>query len=192
MNRLILPSVASLAAGAALFVAAVPAFAQDNAPTHAPTAAWWQPTDVYTSLGYTGINQGSGYDDHIGAVTGRVDARYGKYFGLEGELSGGVVGDHASSGLNTRLDHQYAAYAVGYLPVMRNADLFVRVGYGDSKVRYQGTGGYSLNTESFNYGAGGQYFFTAHDGIRAEYTRQESNDIGPNADTMSVSWVHKF
>ena len=182
MNRLMLT-----AAAAATLLVAAPAFAQD----HAPAAQWWQPTDLYASLGYTGINQGSGSDAHIGAVTGRVDARYGKYFGIEGELSGGVKNDTVG-GFKTSLDHQYAAYAVGYLPVLPNADLFARVGYGDSKVRFSGPGGFAENTESLNYGAGGQYFFTGHDGVRAEYTRQSANDSGPNADTVSVSYVHKF
>ncbi len=183
MNRLMLVTAAT----SAVLIAA-PAFAQD----HVQTGQWWQPTDLYGSLGYTGINQGSGVDAHIGALTGRVDARFGKYFGLEVEGSGGIAGDTSAQGYKTRLDHQYAGYMVGYLPVTRNFDLFARVGYGDSKVRYSGVNGYAVNTESFNYGAGGQYFLTPHDGVRAEYTRQDSQDIGPSADTVSVSYVHRF
>lgn len=184
MNRLLLTALA----GSAL-LAAAPAFAQDPATG----TAWYQPTQVYGSLGYTGINQGSGSGAHIGAVTGRVDARFGRYFGLEGEVGAGAKSDTpVPGGLKTSLDHQYAGYAVGYLPLTPNADLFARVGYGNSKIRYQGTGGFAQNTESFNYGAGAQYFVTAHDGVRAEYTRQESNDIGPNADTVGVSYVHRF
>jgi len=183
MNRFLL----SIAAASATLIAA-PALAQD----HVQTGQWWQPSDLYGSLGYTGINQGSGTDAHIGALTGRVDARFGRYFGLEVEGSGGIAGDTDSGGYKTRLDHQYAGYLVGYLPVMRNFDLFARVGYGDSKIRYSGVNGFDVNTESFNYGAGGQYFFTVHDGIRAEYTREDSQDFGPNADTVSVSYVHRF
>jgi len=186
MNRLFLP----LCAVSALAASSSGAFAQSL--DHAPAATWWQPTDVYGSLGYTGTNYGSGVDAHVGSITGRLDARFGKYFGLEAEAAGGVTGDHDTAGFNTRLDHQYAGYVVGYLPVMRNADLFARVGYGSSTVRYEGTGGFTENVESLNYGAGGQYFFTRHDGLRAEYTRQEANGFGPNADTMSVSYVHKF
>ena len=184
MNRLLLPL--GFASTLAL-AAAAPAFAQDS------SAPWWAPTSTYGTLGYTGIDAGGGSDAHIGAVTGRIGERFGKYFGVEGELSGGVKNDtDQTTGLKTSLDHQYAGYVVGYLPVLPNADLFARVGYGDQKIREQGPGGFSYNTESLNYGAGGQYFFNAHDGVRAEYTRESNNDVGPNADTVSVSYVRKF
>lgn len=186
MNRLILAG----AAGIALMIAA-PALAQGA--DGAGGRAWYQPTDVYGSLGYTGINQGSPSGAHVGAVTGRLGARFGRYVGLEAEASGGVKNDTPTpGGYTVSLDHQYAGYVVGYLPVLPNADLFARAGYGNSKIRYQGTGGFAQNTESFNYGAGAQYFLNAHDGVRAEYTRQESNDSGPNADTIGVSYVHRF
>jgi hypothetical protein len=187
MNR-ILPLAATLA-----FAIAAPAFAQSANPDHALTGPWWKPSDVYGSLGYTGINQGSPTGAHIGAVTGRVDARYGKYFGVEGELSGGVSGDHTRSGLNAKLESQYAAYAVGYLPVLPNADLFARIGYGESNNKFKGVGGYSDTAESFNYGAGGQYFFNGQDGIRAEYTRQDAaGNLAPSSDTVSVSYIRRF
>lgn len=185
MNRLLLAGLAATAAA----LAAAPAFAQD----HALTGPWWKPSDVYGSLGYTGINQGSPSGAHIGAVTGRVDARYGKYFGVEGELSGGVNNDQTRSGLNGKLQSQYGAYAVGYLPIMPNADLFARVGYAESNLKYKGVGGYSDTSESLNYGAGGQYFFDGQNGVRAEYTRQEaSGHVAPNADTVSLSYVRRF
>jgi len=187
MNRF-LPIAAALT-----LAAAIPGLAQAQDSSHALTGPWWKPSDVYGSLGYTGINQGSPSGAHIGAITGRVDARYGKYFGIEGELSGGVSSDHTRSGLDSKLTSQYAAYAVGYLPVLPNADLFARVGYGESNMKFKGLGGYSDTSESFNYGAGGQYFFTGHDGIRAEYTRQDAaGNLAPSADTVSVSYVRRF
>ena len=77
-----------------------------------------------------------------GAITGRIGERFGKYFGVEGELSGGVKNDtDQTTGLKTSLDHQYAGYVVGYLPVLPNADLFVRAGYGNQKLREQGPAG---------------------------------------------------
>jgi hypothetical protein len=144
-------------------------------------------------LGYTGTNYGSGVDAHIGAITGRADARFGKYFGLEVEASGGVAPSTSAQGNRTWLDHQYAGYAVGYLPLMRNFDLFARAGYGDSLISFRGPTGGEINSESFNYGAGAQYFINPHDGLRLEYTRQDAQDhLGPNADTMSVSYVRRF
>jgi outer membrane immunogenic protein len=189
-----LPFVSAALAATALAVAA-PAFAQPVYPNpdHAMTGRWWNPSDVYGSIGYTGINQGSPSGAHIGAITGRVDARYGKYFGVEGELSGGVSNDHTRTGLTSSLQSQYAAYAVGYLPVLPNADLFARIGYGESNEKFKGLGGYSDTSETFNYGAGGQYFFNGHDGVRAEYTRQDAaGHFAPNADTVAVSYVRRF
>jgi len=186
MNRLLLA-----AAVAATTLVSVPAFAQTQDHVQ---SQWWQPSDVYASLGYTGINQGSGVDAHIGAITGRADARFGRYFGLEVEASGGVAPSTSAQGNRTWLDHQYAGYAVGYLPVMRNLDLFARAGYGDSLISYRGpTTSFEVNSESFNFGAGAQYFVTPHDGVRFEYTRQDAQDhFGPNADTLSLSYVRKF
>jgi hypothetical protein len=175
------------AAALAALAAATPVLAEDAG------AQWYRPTGYYGTLGYTGIDQGSPSDAHIGALTGRLGARFGRYFGVEGELSGGTNGDHTTAGLNSRLESQYAAYAVGFLPITPKAELFARVGYGESNLKFKGLGGYSDTSESLNYGAGGQYFFNGKDGIRAEYTRQEaSGHLAPNADTASVSWVHRF
>ncbi len=183
MNRLLLAAVTASAA-----LIAAPALAQDHAQT-----AWWQPSDAYVSLGYTGTNYGSGVDAHIGAITGRADARFGKYFGLEVEASGGVAPSTSAQGNRTWLDHQYAGYAVGYLPLMRNLDLFARVGYGDSLISYRGPTSAEVNAESFNAGAGAQYFITPHDGIRFDYTRQDAQDhFGPSADTLALSYVRRF
>lgn len=183
MNRLLLPL--GLASTLAMAAAAAPAFAQDSAP-------WWTPSATYGSLGYTGIDSTKGSND-LGAITGRIGERFGKYFGVEAELSGGVKSDsNNATGFKTSLDHQYAGYVVGYLPLTPNADLFARVGYGNSRIREEGVGGYSFNTESLNYGAGAQYFFDAHNGVRAEYTREDNHDIGTDANTYTVSYVRKF
>ena len=52
-------------------------------------------TSFYGSLGYAGASV-EGYD--LGAVQGRLGARFGRYLGVEGELSGGVSGDKTSVG----------------------------------------------------------------------------------------------
>lgn len=147
----------------------------------------------YGNLGYTFID-GDGAD--LGAVTGRLGARLHQYFGAEAELGLGVDSDTATfAGVNvkTKLKHSVAAYAVGYLPVTPNADLFIRGGYGSSKIRVSAAGvSDSDSQESWNYGAGGQYFFDANNGVRAEYTRYDFNhDVG-EADTWALSYVRKF
>ena len=81
MHRLLLPL--GLASSLAL-LAGRPRFGSGFV-----SAPWWAPTSTYGTLGYTGINAGGGSDAHIGAITGRIGERFGKYFGVEGELSGG-------------------------------------------------------------------------------------------------------
>lgn len=159
----------------------------------APALAQTGGTTWYGNLGYTGINQGSPSGAHVGAVTGRVGARLSRHFGVEGEVSAGTNSGTTRDGLNAKLQSQYAGYAVGYLPVTPKAEVFARVGYGQNRMSYRGPGGYTDSFGSLNYGAGAQYFLTGKDGIRADYTRQEaSGRYAPNADTASVSWVHRF
>ena len=70
--------------------------------------------------GTLGVDDFSSHSADIGAVTGRLGARFGRYLGVEGELSGGFNGARTNIG-GTRSDvtlrDQYAAYAVGFLPV---------------------------------------------------------------------------
>jgi hypothetical protein len=117
------------AAVAALILAA-PAMAQDASAGGSGFTADLSHITTYGTLGYTHLS-----GDHIDldGVQGRVGARFGRYLGVEGDATTGVDGDHAviaGDASSIRLNDQYAAYAVGYLPLAPNADLFARVGYG--------------------------------------------------------------
>ena len=176
--------IAAVSAGALL--AAAPAFAQSS-----PFG------QVYGTLGY---NNFSGQDNtDLSAVTARLGTRLAPYFGVEGEVSTGLGSDHhtiAGVPANIHLDDQYAGYAVGYLPVNPQADVFARIGYGHTDLHVStaipgvsGSGG----QDSVNYGAGGQYFFDHHNGLRAEYTRQDYTCNGCGAaNVWSVAYVRKF
>jgi hypothetical protein len=153
----------------------------------------FKPT-FYGTLGY---NDFSGQGADLSAVTGRIGARLSPYLGAEGEVSVGVGGDHfniANGGQAVHLNDQYAGYAVGYLPLKANIDLFARVGFGhtDLHASYQGVGG-NGGADSWNFGAGGQYFFDHANGVRAEYTRQDYQCSGcGGADVWSIAYVRKF
>ncbi|WP_293390514.1 outer membrane beta-barrel protein [Phenylobacterium sp. RIFCSPHIGHO2_01_FULL_69_31] len=89
---------------------------------------------IYGSIGYTEKNQSD-----LGAVQLRLGARFGPNFGVEGEFANGVksrtdnsLNTQAPSTVKTTLRHEIAAYAVGYLPLSPKADLFARVGYGQT------------------------------------------------------------
>ena len=170
------------AAGIAALALAAPAMAQ-TAP--ASNVSW------YGTLGYSDFNPDSA---NLSAITGRLGARFGQYFGVEGELSGGLGVSHASGGTDVHLDNQEALYGVGFLPINPNADLFVRAGYGwaDYHTSLDGVNS-SFNGQSWNFGAGGQYFFSHSNGVRLDYTREDATENhGPDANVWSVAYVHKF
>lgn len=176
--------ITAAAAAAALFAAA-PVMAQTAPSTYGP--------QLYGNLGY------SNYDDHsdTSAVTGRLGARFGRYLGVEGEAGTGfatgdthVYGDTA----HVRLNGEYAAYAVGYLPVMPNADLFARIGYGATDSTVTGsTYQFGQYRQGVAYGAGGQYFFNnSPNGVRVDYTRMDYGPTTGQSDTWSLAFVRKF
>ena len=178
----------SFAALATLLPAA--ASAQAAANTGSPFSG----TTFYGTLGYDDTSL-----DHVnlGAIQGRLGARFGQYFGVEGELSGGVVSDKVNVGgtdVKVKLDSQEALYGVGFLPISPNFDLLARVGYGHT----EGTGsvaGVSATArgDSWNYGVGGQYTFDGKNGIRVDYTRESFQSHGSDdANVWSVAYVRKF
>ncbi len=151
------------------------------------------PTTVYGSLGYANAN----IDDvNLGAIQGRLGARFGQYLGVEGELAGGVKSDDtnvAGVPVNVKLQHQAAIYGVGYLPLSPQADLFARVGYGNSKIKASAAGASAADDgDSWNYGVGGQYFLDDKNGVRLDYTRHDFKDSSTNADVWAVGYTRKF
>jgi outer membrane immunogenic protein len=179
-------------------VAAIAAVSAVSAPAFAQTAATFAPVSYEGSVGYTGIDT-SGQD--LGAIDLRGTAYFGKYVGIEGEGAFGVVDQTGMiSGVNTKLhlNDEYAAYGVARWPVLANANLFARVGYGHSDLKATGTlGAVSASAtagyDSVNYGVGGEYFFDGKNGLRVDYTRFDFQTNGlKDADTWSVGYVRRF
>ncbi|MDB5459632.1 MAG: hypothetical protein JWO72_1373, partial [Caulobacteraceae bacterium] len=155
-----------LAAVAAVSAVAAPAFAQVSLA----------PVTYEGSLGYTGIHL-NGAD--LGAINLRGTANFGKYVGIEGEGAFGVNDQNGTTnGVSTKLhlNSEYAAYGVARWPVLPNADLFARVGYGHSDIKATASlrgvsASQSYGVDSVNYGVGGEYFFDGKNGLRVDYTR---------------------
>ena len=176
-------SLIALAATTALTLA-LPAIA---------SAQTLSPTTFYGTLGYANAK----IDDvNLGAIQGRVGARFGQYLGVEGELAGGVKEDSvnvAGTSVDLKLQRQAAIYGVGYLPVSPQADLFARVGYGNSKIKASAAGTSAADDgDSWNYGVGGQYFLDDKNGVRLDYTRHDFKDSSENADVWAVGYTRKF
>jgi outer membrane immunogenic protein len=175
-------SLIALAATAA--VLAVPAVA---------SAQSLSPTTFYGSIGYAN----AALDDvNLGAVQGRLGARFGQYVGVEGEVAGGVKEDSVRIGavnVDVELKHQVAIYGVGYLPLNPQFDLLARVGYGNSKIEASALGAAAAaDGDSWNYGVGGQYFFDEKNGVRVDYTRHDFKDSSDDADVWAVAYTRKF
>jgi hypothetical protein len=182
--------VKSLVAFAALAAAA--AFA---APASAQSIADLKPITYNVSAGYSGVSW-SGVS--LGAVTLRAGADFGKYVGVEGEGSFGVtdasVAVHGYTG-NMHLNDQYAGYGVVRYPVLPNANLFARVGYGHSDIKavMSWAPSATYGEDSLNYGVGGQYLFNPKNGLRVEWTRYDFQSRGMDpADVWTLSYVRKF
>ena len=180
-------------------IAALAAAAAIAAPASAQSIADLKPVSYYGSAGYTGIDY---LGNNLGAVTLRVGANAGKYLGAEAEGAFGV----ADAGLSypgvgsakIHLNNQYAGYVVGRYPVLANADLFARVGYGHQEIKTSASAnGQSVSAtdgvDSLNYGVGGQYQFDAKNGLRLEWTRYDfrASNAKP-ADAWTLSYVYKF
>ncbi|WP_304218497.1 porin family protein [Phenylobacterium aquaticum] len=162
----------------------------------APAAASAQDLTPVTTYGTAGYAASEADGVNLGALQGRIGARFGKYLGLEGEAAFGVNNDKTYvAGVPVKVDEtrQVAAYGVGYLPVAPNADIFLRAGYGATKLKASVAGTTaSGDGDSWNYGVGGQYFFNDKNGVRADYTRYDFVGSGPNANVWAVSYVRKF
>lgn len=177
------------ASATALFVAA---------PTLAQTTGSLAPVTGYGTLGW---NNFSGNGDEQNGIEGRLGARFGRYLGVEGDVTGGFDGDHVTAAngdpASVRLRNAYGGYAVGFVPIAPNADLFARVGYGQSSFKLDDhtlNTAYDVTHDSVNYGAGGQYFPNGGpNGIRVDYTRYDYQAKDAGADNVwSLAYVRKF
>lgn|SRR5215217_3080327 len=154
------------AVAAAVSVAAIPAVSQAQ--------------DVYGTIGYGAVDIEDAAD--LGAIQGRLGYKFNPYVAVEGEVSFGVKDD-----ADIELKHQVGAFVVGSVPVTPQASLFARVGY--SGATFDTPLG-EVDGDGVAYGVGGQYDFTAKDGVRVDWTRHDYD--GGDADVLSVSYARKF
>lgn len=132
---------------------------------------------VFLSGGYSQIEPDSS-SASLGAVTGRA----GIYvLGLGAEVEGSIgVSDDAG----VELDNQLSAFGVWKAFTLVNVNLFLRAGV--SRIELSPGG----SDDGFAYGAGGEFFFTPNDGLRADFTRHDYDST--EVDTISLSYVRKL
>jgi hypothetical protein len=152
-------------AAAALFVAPVSAHA-----------------DWYAGAGYTQYEPDDG--DSTGGVTGRLGYRLSPNFAVEGEGTFGI-----DDGDDAELNSAIGIYGVGILPIGSSGfDVHGRVGY--NQIEMDRTFAPDIDDGGLSYGAGVGWNATQSLGIRADFTRTETDD--GDADAISLGGTINF
>lgn len=163
------------------------------APALAQTIPDLQHPSYYGTIGDSYLTPG--YNSGLDEITGRLGARLGQNWGVEGEINAGISSNRTGPAY-TNEPVSGAGYLVGYLPLAPKLELLARVGYGASSFDQTVNGVRTSSvTNSVNFGAGAQYWLTSVDAVRADYTRRDylgSSAIPSGADVWGVSWVRKF
>ncbi|MDP1632117.1 MAG: porin family protein [Caulobacter sp.] len=143
----------------------------------------------YADIGYTNFSVDE-LDVNLGVVQGRAGVLLTPNFGLEGELGFGVAGDTVDVGgtpVDIDMNSLAAAYVVLNWPVSDRVDIYMRAGYATFEVKGSSGGASVSDTGSDSaVGIGMKAFFTAKDGVRADWT-----DYG-GTDSFSVAYVRRF
>jgi outer membrane immunogenic protein len=141
------------------------------------------------SVGYSDTNVSKGGPD-VGGVTGRLSWKSNQFWGVEGEGSFGAKKD-TIAGTEYKLNDQFAGYLTATAPISTNFDIFARVGYGTTNIKTTPVGG-SGSDQSWNYGAGAEWFWDNHNGLRGDYLRENFQKGGGDANVWSASYVRRF
>lgn len=119
---------------------------------------------------------GAGYQqyhlDHadVGGVTGRLGYNFTPHFGVEGEAAVGVDDDS-----NAEMNNAFGAYAVGRVPIGTSGfDVHGRAGYQQFDINGSGAQ-QDIDDGGFSYGAGVGWRVGQRWGIRADWTRTETD-----------------
>ncbi|MBI1338857.1 outer membrane beta-barrel protein [bacterium] len=151
-----------------------------------------QTSGVYAGGGYSHFD---GDNAVVGGLTGRLGVDFGRYWGLEGEVSFGINDDDVSIGTTTgtvELDNAFGVFGVGKLPVSDRFDLFGRVGWAQAEVKGSVAGlTASADDNGLAYGVGGNFWLTPVDGLRGEVTRFDFDD-NSELDVWSASYIRRF
>lgn len=112
--------------------------------------------------------------------------------GAEVQGSIGIIDDDIG-GVDVGIDSSFAGFVRGAVPIGDGANLFVRGGYHATQFGVSGGGvDSSLDTDGFAVGGGFEYFFSGNNGIRADYTYFDVDDIDGGGDVFSLAYVLKF
>ena len=166
---------------AACSIAAVPALAQDS--------GW------YGDVGYQFHSiDDDGTEADLGTITGHVGYDFTPNLAAEGELGIGVQDEDINVlGTNVELGVNYLVGAYGRVqaPLSENLTVFARAGLVQAEVEAEGAGASASDSETgAGYGVGGEFHFDGQNGIRADYTRYDIEDL--EIDAFMIGYSRKF
>lgn len=166
---------------AAASAAAMPALAQEN--------SW------YGDIGYQfhSIDE-DGADADIGTITGHVGYNFTPNLAAEGELGFGINDDEINvlgTGVDLGVNYLVGAYGRVQGSLGENFTVFARAGIVQIEVEAEGPGASASESETgAGYGVGGEYHFDGKNGIRADYTRYDVEDL--EVDSFLIGYSRKF
>ena len=138
--------------------------------------------DWYAGLGYTQYEPDSA--DETGGITGRLGYRMNPNFAVEGEGTFGI-----DDGDDSELNSAIGVYGVGILPFGSSGfEAHGRVGY--NQLDIDRTLAPDIDAGGLSYGAGVGWNATQSLGIRADWTRTETDD--GDADAISLGGTINF
>ncbi|WP_371396616.1 porin family protein [Fretibacter rubidus] len=131
---------------------------------------------VYGNLGFIHYD----VDGETDGAIARLGVQNG-YLGAEIEASSSISDER-----DVDVDYSVAAFGVLRAPVSPRLNLLARAGYGTAEINN------SIDADGFAYGAGAEYNFDAHNGLRLDYTRYELDQGLEGADSVSATFVRRF
>lgn len=149
------------------------------------------------SVGYSNYAiDDSELDGNIGAITGRIGAKFTPNLGVELEGAFGVndeTVDVMGYDVKLELSHALGVYFVGSVPVNDSFELFGRVGASTAEIEAEVPALANIQIEAdgsgFEIGGGGQYFFGGgNHGVRAEYTYSDTI----SSHVFSIGYAFRF
>ena len=166
---------------AAITLAAAPAVAQDS--------GW------YGDVGYQhmAIDQ-DGIDADLGSIAGHIGYGITPNLAVEGELGFGVKDEEVTSlgtSVDVKLNYLVGAYGRVQAPLGENFTVFARAGVVNAEIEASAAGVSASDSETgAGYGVGGEFHFDGQNGIRADYTRYDIEDL--EADAFLIAYTRKF
>ena len=100
------------------------------AMTFAASAAGAQEGGMYGSVGYAATDRD---DANLSAIQGRFGVRLHPNIAIEGEGAIGIGDEDIGDDTTVKLDHQLAAYGVGFVPLTPQFEVLGRLGYGNTR-----------------------------------------------------------